>query len=648
MEESKSSAEGHAATAATQYEVEDPEIWALPAAKRPRREDPEQRFQLLGNAGPTASNPAAFKQFPLRDEQQLRSLAWMYKQEARGEGLKGGLLADKMGYGKTATTIGLLSEDRTQVQDGGQRPRGYIKSSATLIMCPPHLVQQWEHEFLKFIGEEGVQLFRAAVPRGLYRPGLEPIVLTADEMPFKVVGFGSEWIVSEVSADLQRNKQLPSKSLLSERFPESLQRSSFPQKVFSPKGFQKAFGEAASLRKSPLRRVSRKPSKKQLPSDSLLSEGFPESLRRSSFPQSEGFPERLRRSSFPQKVSSPEGFQKAFKEAASLRQSPLRGVSRKPSEKQLPSVRRVSRKASEKQLPSESLLSEGFPESLRRSSFPQTVSSPKGFQNAFGEAAFLRKSPLRRVSRKPSEKQLPSESLLSAGFPESLRRSSFPRVSSLKGFQKAFGEAAPLRTSPLRRVSRKPSEKQLPSESLLSEGFTESLRRSSFPQRVSSPQGFQNAFGEAAFLRKSPLRKVSGKPSEKQLPSESLLSEGFPESLRRSSFPRVSSLKGFQKAFGEAASLKKSPLQKVSRTPSEKQLPSKSLLSEGLPESLQKSSFPQTVSSPKPSEKQLPSESFFSEGFPESLRRSSSPPKVSSEMFPESLRTSSFPQKAFG
>ena len=108
-----------------------------------------------------------------------------------------------------------------------------------------------------------------------------------------------------------------------------------------------------------------------------------------------------------------------------------------------------------------------------------------------------------------------------------------------KGFQKAFGEAASLRKSPLRRVSRKASEKQLPSKSLLSEGFPESLRRSSSPQKVSYPKGFQKGFGEAASLKKSPLRRVSRKASEKQLPSESLLSEGFPESLQRISFPQT-------------------------------------------------------------------------------------------------------------
>ena len=34
-----------------------------------------------------------------------------------------------------------------------------VRNPATLILCPPHLVEQWEDEFFKFLGEE-VQLFR--------------------------------------------------------------------------------------------------------------------------------------------------------------------------------------------------------------------------------------------------------------------------------------------------------------------------------------------------------------------------------------------------------------------------------------------------------------------------------------------------------
>lgn len=197
------------ACAAASHEVEEPEVSALPAAKRPRHQDPEQAFQLLGNAGPAASNPAAFKKFPLREE-QLRSLAWMYAQEARSEGLRGGLLADKMGYGKTATTIGLLSEDRPS-NSPSPRPWGYIKNPATLIMCPPHLVEQWEGEFIKFLGEEGMQLYRAAAPKGTGGRSRFSITITmsTDNFPLELVhgSYGKSWIVSELSEEMKRQNQ---------------------------------------------------------------------------------------------------------------------------------------------------------------------------------------------------------------------------------------------------------------------------------------------------------------------------------------------------------------------------------------------------------------------------------------------------------
>ena len=327
------------------------------------------------------------------------------------------------------------------------------------------------------------------------------------------------------------DKQLLSTTLLSEGFPETLRTSSFSQKLPSPKGFQKPFGQAASVKNSPLR-------------------------------------ETLWTSSFSQQLSSPKGFQKPFGQAASLKNSPLRRVSRNPLDKQLLS---------------KTLLSEEFSETLRTSSLSQKLSSPKGFQKPFGQEASLKNSPLRRVSRNPSDKKLLLKTLVSEGFPETLRTSSFSqKLSSPKGFQKPFGQAASLKNSPLQRVSRNPSDKQLLSKTLLSEGFPETLRTSSFSQKLSSPKGFQKPFGQAASLKNSPLRRVSRNPSDKQLLSKTLLSEGFPETLRTSSFSqKLSSPKGFQKPFGQAASLENSPLRRVSRNPSDKQLLLKTLLSEG-------------------------------------------------------------------
>jgi len=118
-------------------------------------------FALKGNEGDLpADNPAAFRAYPLRAE-QLRSLSWMLSQEQRRTAPRGGLLADRMGYGKTATAIGLISLGLPGVAPENECPDSYIASRATLILCPPHLVRQWELEFVKFLGRSGVEVWRA-------------------------------------------------------------------------------------------------------------------------------------------------------------------------------------------------------------------------------------------------------------------------------------------------------------------------------------------------------------------------------------------------------------------------------------------------------------------------------------------------------
>ena len=87
-----------------------------------------------------------------------------------------------------------------------------------------------------------------------------------------------------------------------------------------------------------------------------------------------------------------------------------------------------------------SLLSEGFSESLRKQLPSEKVSSPKGFQKAFGSSS-------------------PQKSLLSEGFSESLRKQlPSEKVCSPKGFQKAFRSSSPQKRSFLRRIFRKPSD----------------------------------------------------------------------------------------------------------------------------------------------------------------------------------------------
>jgi hypothetical protein len=125
-----------------------------------------------------AANPPGFK-LNLRPE-QLRSLGWMLKQEAkdaeafieeeveeclishlgwRAEGrarkpikVQGGLLADDVGFGKTATILGLIDTKRPSDKIMSKVPvNGHIRVKATLIMVPHHLCDQWRREIEKFM-----------------------------------------------------------------------------------------------------------------------------------------------------------------------------------------------------------------------------------------------------------------------------------------------------------------------------------------------------------------------------------------------------------------------------------------------------------------------------------------------------------------
>jgi hypothetical protein len=115
---------------------------------------------------------------PLRPE-QLRSLTWMTQQEHqdskpfieeevaeailphlnwRAEGrveranyVQGGVLADEVGYGKTAITIGLIDSTQGDIRLPKMMP-GAIPVKATLIVVPGHLGAQWPSEIRKFTG----------------------------------------------------------------------------------------------------------------------------------------------------------------------------------------------------------------------------------------------------------------------------------------------------------------------------------------------------------------------------------------------------------------------------------------------------------------------------------------------------------------
>ncbi|EJD41795.1 hypothetical protein AURDEDRAFT_105919 [Auricularia subglabra TFB-10046 SS5] len=142
------------------------------------------KFLLISNKGDLKHpQPPNFK-LALRPE-QLRSLTWMVTSEdsqyaerqtfieeeiaeavleplgwrvqgraRRPNTIYGGVLADAVGYGKTAITLGLIDcTASTKPAEVEQDMRGLIKVKATLIIVPPHLGRQWVSEIEKFTGE---------------------------------------------------------------------------------------------------------------------------------------------------------------------------------------------------------------------------------------------------------------------------------------------------------------------------------------------------------------------------------------------------------------------------------------------------------------------------------------------------------------
>ncbi|KAL4812351.1 hypothetical protein BDW67DRAFT_188785 [Aspergillus spinulosporus] len=149
---------------------------------------PFPKFVLRSNRNdPQASQPPQFAlegRHKLRPE-QLRSLSWMVAQEKenvepfieeeteeallgslmwRAEGkvtvpktIRGGILADDVGYGKTAIVLGLLDASSANPNidlSVSLNSTGFIPSRATLIVVPRIMVQQWRSEIAKFLGDK--------------------------------------------------------------------------------------------------------------------------------------------------------------------------------------------------------------------------------------------------------------------------------------------------------------------------------------------------------------------------------------------------------------------------------------------------------------------------------------------------------------
>ncbi|KAF4160765.1 hypothetical protein CNMCM6069_007550 [Aspergillus lentulus] len=156
--------------------------WHLVPNAYDERRVPFPTFNLLSNRNdPPHSQPPNFRR-ALRPE-QLRSLTWMLEQEKddiapfveeeveeailpsmtwRAEGkvmiqrtVRGGVLADDVGYGKTAITLGLIDVQHSRGHDTIPKPMaGFIPTKATLILVPQIVLQQWQLEITKFVGQK--------------------------------------------------------------------------------------------------------------------------------------------------------------------------------------------------------------------------------------------------------------------------------------------------------------------------------------------------------------------------------------------------------------------------------------------------------------------------------------------------------------
>ena len=113
---------------------------------------PEQQKSLYWMIGQEADDMAFYEEEI--EEAMLSQLGWRAEVRVRRTRIvRGGILADEVGYGKTATTLALIDTQKEKAELYGNRQKaGCISIKATLILVPPHLIHQWQGQASKFLG----------------------------------------------------------------------------------------------------------------------------------------------------------------------------------------------------------------------------------------------------------------------------------------------------------------------------------------------------------------------------------------------------------------------------------------------------------------------------------------------------------------
>ena len=87
------------------------------------------------------------------EEASISLLGWRDEGRAsKAKVIRGGVLADQVGYGKTVTTLGLIDMQRSSDEKSSKEDvHGLIRIRAALILVPSQHPDQWFSEVRKFL-----------------------------------------------------------------------------------------------------------------------------------------------------------------------------------------------------------------------------------------------------------------------------------------------------------------------------------------------------------------------------------------------------------------------------------------------------------------------------------------------------------------